>query len=130
MSEPIFPPLTLDTGRAEWTPRDKLARLVSLSREIGMEGGVAQADDLADERLLFWEIVGLLEGRDEALGRERSLHEEADSLAEERDEARNIARLAVGAWRGHQESGHPPGCGYDEAEIQALYADYPWLKNG
>jgi hypothetical protein len=44
--------------------------------------------------------------------------------------ARAVARLAVGAWHGRQEKGHPPGCGFNEAEIQELYREHPWLKEG
>jgi chromosome segregation ATPase len=114
MSDPIFPPLTLDAGRAEWTPRDKLARLVEVSRAVGWDDATSHnRDEAAEERTLFAELAALLsqgdeaiceqedwEGyvrvlqadRDEALGRVRSLQEEADTLAEERSEALKAMR--------------------------------------
>jgi len=57
----IFPPITLDAGRPDWTPCDKLARLVALSRRVGY-GTQADADpqDLAEEKALFAELCALL----------------------------------------------------------------------
>jgi hypothetical protein len=48
----------------------------------------------------------------------------------ERDEARAVARVAVTAWHAHQAAGHQAGCGQDEAEIQELYREHRWLKEG
>lgn len=59
----IFPPITLEAGRAEWTPRDKLARLVMVSRQIGNFNYAqdAPAGELVEERALFEELATLLD---------------------------------------------------------------------
>lgn len=54
--------------------------------------------------------------------------EQCHCVRKERDEAREVARTAVEAWQGHQERGHPPGCGFGKAEIAALKREHSWLN--
>jgi hypothetical protein len=62
----LFPPITLQAGKADWTPRDKLARLVELSRSVGYWTDPKDADpaELAEERALFDELSAALDSRE------------------------------------------------------------------
>jgi hypothetical protein len=59
--EEIFPPITLQTRRQQWKPKDKLARLVTLAREIGYcEDMFTMNAERAEERALFDELMAVL----------------------------------------------------------------------
>lgn len=57
----VYPPCPLDAGRAQWTARDKLARLVAAARLVGYGGDCGVPEFAAEERALFNELAALLE---------------------------------------------------------------------
>jgi hypothetical protein len=132
--EPIFPPLILEAGRPQWTPKDKLARLVEMARKVGYFSDQADCPsaETTEERALFAELAGLLgEGADQK--------QRADHLAEalhgsygtehrwklayegalgERDEARKVARDAFSNLR--ERSWH--------SSLDRWLDEWPWLE--
>ncbi len=115
-----------------------------LFQEIGQmererDQALRERDSLADQLdQAIAERDGIAGERDQAR-RERDavteqyrrecLVHDADTLQLllERDEARAVAREAVGNWSLLQELGHPPGCGPEAERLRRLHGVHPWL---